>query len=102
MLRGGPGDPDVNLLSSWAAGVESICEPCSMLMLSPQDCKPKVSQVRRCSWFFPPWVFCAGSFRSGKPKPVTTFVSTRFEASGARDNMAGLGGSHQFPTCRKD
>ena len=39
-------------------------------MLSPQDCKPKVSQVRRL-WFSPLW-FRGGPPRSGKPKPVTS------------------------------
>ena len=53
-----------------------------MLMLSPQDCKPKVSQVRR-SWFSP-LGFVWGIPRSGTPKPVTCILgSTRFEVTRA-------------------
>ena len=60
-------------------------ESSSMLMLSPLDCKPKVRQVRRRSWFHPPWVFWWA--RSGLLSQSQ--FSTCFEATGVHFNMAG-------------
>ena len=50
-----------------------------MLMLSPPDCKPKVSQVRRAPGFSPPLGFWV---RSGPHAKASHFTSTRFEATG--------------------
>ena len=79
MLRGGPGNTEVAVASSCVDGFESISETksLSMLMLSPPNCKPKVSQAAAATWFLPPWVFVR--VRSGLFSLSQSRSSTRFE-----------------------
>ncbi len=93
MLRAGPGYTDVDTSSSSDAGFESICEPCSLLMLSPQDCKPKVSEVSSLPVSPPPWVFLR--VRSGPVCLSHSRSSTRFEVRGALPTWWVSGGSHR-------
>ena len=103
MLRGGPGNTEVAVASSCVDGFESISETMSqsVLMLSPPNCKPKVSQAAATT-SVPPLPGFFVRVRSGLLclSQSRSFYTPRGKL-GYRQTGWMTGGSHQFSNMPK-